>query len=70
MTEPNYDRDEECEPYRPEQEDERERPDTRCQFPGACLMPGDHLSSECHTAEMLEDYLKEIADEFRPIPEE
>jgi hypothetical protein len=25
-----------------------------CRFPGACLMPGPHLPSECHTADMLE----------------
>ena len=27
-----------------------------CQFPGACLMPGDHLPCECHTVEMIEAY--------------
>lgn len=26
-----------------------------CIFPGRCLMPGIHLESECHTAEMMED---------------
>ena len=26
-----------------------------CVFPGRCLMPGVHLESECHTAEMIED---------------
>lgn len=25
-----------------------------CLFPGKCLMPGEHLESECHTAEMME----------------
>jgi hypothetical protein len=25
-----------------------------CLFPDKCLMPGVHLESECHTAEMLE----------------
>ena len=24
-----------------------------CLFPGKCLMPGEHLESECHTAEMM-----------------
>lgn len=27
-----------------------------CVFPGRCLMPGEHVQSECHTAEMLEEY--------------
>jgi hypothetical protein len=26
-----------------------------CVFPGRCVMPGVHLESECHTAEMMED---------------
>ena len=30
-----------------------------CCFPDRCLMPGEHLRSECHTAEMLENYLAE-----------
>lgn len=25
-----------------------------CLFPGECCMPGEHLTMECHTAEMLE----------------
>jgi hypothetical protein len=25
-----------------------------CIFPGKCLMPGEHLVSECATAEMME----------------
>jgi hypothetical protein len=25
-----------------------------CLFPGTCCMPGIHLESECHTAEMIE----------------
>lgn len=27
-----------------------------CCFPGKCCMPGPHLRSECHTAEMVRDY--------------
>lgn len=27
-----------------------------CRFPGQCLMLGDHLPAECHTAEMVEQY--------------
>lgn len=30
-----------------------------CCFPGECLMPGAHLLSECHTAEMYEASIKE-----------
>lgn len=29
-----------------------------CLFPDECLMPGPHLISECHTAEMMEQYLE------------
>lgn len=36
-----------------------------CCFPGRCLMPGEHLSSECHTAEMMEDHLAEMAADQR-----
>ena len=25
-----------------------------CIFPGKCLMVGEHVESECHTAEMME----------------
>ena len=34
-----------------------------CIFPGRCLMVGDHMRSECHTAEMLEDYYREHEEE-------
>lgn len=30
-----------------------------CCFPGECIMPGEHLRSECHTAEMMEAYMDE-----------
>ena len=30
-----------------------------CCFPGKCLMPGEHLESECHTVEMLEGSINE-----------
>jgi predicted YcjX-like family ATPase len=32
-----------------------------CLFPGKCLMPGEHLISECHTAEMLKEFNAEKA---------
>lgn len=34
-------------------EDDRESDKWECQFPGECLMPGDHMASECHTVEMI-----------------
>jgi hypothetical protein len=39
-------------PMPPDQEEER----WGCLFPDECLMPGEHTKSECHTAEMLEEY--------------
>lgn len=30
-----------------------------CDFPGQCLMPGEHMRSECHTVEMMEDRKRE-----------
>jgi hypothetical protein len=36
-----------------------------CCFPGNCLMPGEHMRSECHTAEMVEDYLSELGADQR-----
>jgi hypothetical protein len=39
----------------PEYEDDDDELDECC-FPARCLMPGYHLRSECHTAEMLEEY--------------
>jgi hypothetical protein len=27
-----------------------------CAFPGACCMPGEHMTDECHTAEMVEEW--------------
>lgn len=35
--------------------DVEEFEDEGCCFPGECLMPGDHVRSECHTVEMMED---------------
>jgi hypothetical protein len=35
-----------------EEDDEREK--WTCAFPERCLMPGEHMRSECHTVEMLE----------------
>lgn len=31
-------------------------PSDRCEFPGRCLMPGPHNRSDCHTAEMVQQY--------------
>ncbi len=33
--------------------------DEGCMFPGKCLMPGDHLRSECHTVEQIQAYERE-----------
>ena len=30
-----------------------------CDFPDECLMPGEHLRSECHTIEMIEAQKRE-----------
>lgn len=46
--------DEEC--------DECEDDPIGCVFPGRCLMPGTHLESECHTAEMMERARKAAND--------
>jgi hypothetical protein len=32
---------------------------TGCLFPGKCLMPGDHFPYECHTAQMMRDWVEE-----------
>jgi hypothetical protein len=34
--------------------DERDENQIGCWFPDECLMPGEHMKSECHTAEMVE----------------
>ena len=39
-----------AEEWEGEQDEER----WACQFGDACLMPGDHMASECHTVEMME----------------
>lgn len=33
-----------------------------CHFPKECCMPGVHLRSECHTAEMLDEIQNETLD--------
>lgn len=33
-----------------------------CCYPEYCCMPGAHLKSECHTAEMLEEQMREADD--------
>lgn len=30
-----------------------------CDFPGECLMPGEHMRSECHSIEMIEAQKRE-----------
>ncbi len=38
-----------------------------CIFPGECCMPGEHLKSECHTAEMLDmQHEREFCDRNHP----
>ena len=54
----------ELEPHETDVEDSIEPDDyyeapAGCCFPDICLMPGDHLLSECHTAEMYEASIKD-----------
>lgn len=39
-----------------------------CQFPGECCMQGLHHADECHTAEMVEDYERAMAEDPGPPP--
>jgi hypothetical protein len=32
--------------------------EVECCFPGSCCMPGEHLRSECHTAEMMQQMIE------------
>lgn len=41
-----------------------------CLYPKECVMPGDHMPSECHTAEMYEAAMEEMAAAAGPKPEE
>ena len=43
--------------------DEEGHDDWTCAFPDKCLMPGEHTRSECHTAEMYEEYVRDIITE-------
>lgn len=43
----------ECGVWAPDEDADREEEEGCC-MPGRCLMPGDHLPSECHDAEMME----------------
>ena len=45
------------------EDDETGMGEDRCVFPGRCLMPGFHLSSECHTVEMVEAWEREMQRE-------
>lgn len=38
-----------------------------CLFPGQCCMPGEHFTSECHTAQMLDEVLLPEAQTAREI---
>lgn len=42
--------------YLDEQEEYEQDLDFTCAFPGRCVMPGEHMRSECATAEMMEDW--------------
>lgn len=57
---PEYHPPKEWEPENNDDEDDFLEDDNNdsigCLFPDRCLMPGEHLTSECHTVEMLEDY--------------
>lgn len=36
---------------------ENDEDEWNCCMPGECLMPGEHMRSECHNAQMLEDQM-------------
>ena len=55
--------DEDLEEYMDELADEMQR--IGCYFPGECCMPGEHLMSECHTAEMIEEWERQYQEEAR-----
>lgn len=38
-----------------------------CEFPGQCCMPGPHTRSECHTAEMIQDYERECSQQRKAM---
>lgn len=38
----------------------------RCCMPDRCLMVGEHYASECHDAEMLESWEREMKRSDRP----
>jgi hypothetical protein len=58
MSERDYYYVESWNPYEDEIEIERDRLTAQesCCFPGRCLMPADHVRSECHTLEMVEKW--------------
>lgn len=33
-----------------------------CVFGEKCCMPGDHMTDECHTAEMADEYMREAME--------
>ena len=37
---------------------------TECVFGDECCMPGLHLSSECHTAEMIAQFFEDCQEEY------
>lgn len=48
-------REEDFEEYDPDDEDEK----WTCAYPSLCVMPGEHMRSECHTAADCERLLTE-----------
>lgn len=42
--------------------DEDDEDEWECQFPASCVMPGDHMRSECYTAQMAEEWYRENQD--------
>lgn len=41
-------------------DEEPEECEWGCCFPGECCMPGPHLKSECHTAQMVRDFERDM----------
>ncbi len=67
MTYPDDDDHETYDEYldRQAEHEEAEAERWTCAFPGRCVMPGEHMSSECATAEMMEDWAKSEAEVTR-----
>lgn len=50
-----------------EEEDREDYELWSCLFPGKCCMPGEHMRSECHTAEMAEEYSRYMESQSQPV---